>query len=89
MTSEQAAYYNIEAGKIFGTLPLALATGSGANARHSIGTGIVGGMIVLSSLALLFVPMFFYHFERWREGRQKPQAAAGEPPAGDDEEDRS
>ncbi|ASJ24514.1 efflux RND transporter permease subunit [Laribacter hongkongensis] len=74
---------------IFGTLPLALATGSGANARHSIGTGIVGGMIVLSSLALLFVPMFFYHFERWREGRQKPQAVAGEPPAGDDEEDRS
>ena len=71
------------------TLALALATGSGANARHSIGTGIVGGMIVLSSLALLFVPMFFYHFERWREGRQKPQAAAGEPPAGDDEEDRS
>lgn len=49
---------------IFGVLPLVLATGAGANARHSIGTGIFGGMIGASSLALLYVPLFFYLFDR-------------------------
>ena len=45
---------------IFGVLPLFLAMGAGANARHSIGTGIIGGMIGASSLALMYVPLFFY-----------------------------
>ncbi|MBM5575000.1 hypothetical protein GKO28_12825 [Deefgea sp. CFH1-16] len=56
---------------MLGTLPLALASGSGANARHSIGTGIIGGMVLLSSLALIFVPLFYYHFESWRERNKK------------------
>jgi len=51
---------------ILGVLPLFLAKGAGANARHSIGTGIMGGMIGASTLALLFVPLFFYLFERWK-----------------------
>ena len=54
---------------IGGTLPLALATGAGAASRHSIGTGIVGGMIGVSSLALLFVPIFYIWFEGWAEKR--------------------
>jgi multidrug efflux pump len=65
---------------IFGTLPLVIASGAGANARHSIGTGIAGGMIGASTLALLFVPLFFYYFERWkerREGAAAKDAAAG------------
>lgn len=45
---------------ILGVLPLYLASGAGANARHSIGTGIIGGMIGASTLALLYVPLFFY-----------------------------
>ncbi len=52
---------------IFGVLPLFLAVGAGANARHSIGTGIIGGMIGASSLALLYVPLFFYLFDRLAE----------------------
>ena len=52
---------------IFGVLPLFLAMGAGANARHSIGTGIIGGMIGASTLALLFVPLFFYIFDRISE----------------------
>lgn len=52
---------------IFGVLPLFLAMGAGANARHSIGTGIIGGMIGASSLALMFVPLFFYLLERFSE----------------------
>jgi multidrug efflux pump len=50
---------------IFGVLPLALAMGAGANARHSIGTGIIGGMIGETTLAMLYVPLFFYLFDRW------------------------
>ena len=60
---------------IFGTVPMAIATGAGANARHSIGTGIIGGMIGASTLALLFVPIFFYLFQKgWkkREGEIVP-----------------
>lgn len=50
---------------IFGVFPLFIATGAGANARHSIGTGIMGGMIGASTLALLYVPLFFILFEKW------------------------
>ncbi|MCL6264555.1 multidrug efflux RND transporter permease subunit [Craterilacuibacter sp. RT1T] len=66
---------------IFGTLPLALATGSGANSRHSIGTGIVGGMILLTSLALIFVPLFYYLFERWREKGSTSDSSSTAAPA--------
>lgn len=52
---------------IGGTFPLAIATGAGAESRHSIGTGIVGGMIGVSTLALLFVPIFYVWFEGWAE----------------------
>jgi len=45
---------------ILGTMPLVLASGAGANARHSIGTGIIGGMVGATSLALFFVPLFYY-----------------------------
>ncbi|MBX3383637.1 MAG: multidrug efflux RND transporter permease subunit [Phycisphaeraceae bacterium] len=45
---------------ILGTIPLVIATGAGAKARLSIGTGILGGMIGATTLALIFVPMFYY-----------------------------
>ncbi|MCX5817465.1 MAG: multidrug efflux RND transporter permease subunit [Proteobacteria bacterium] len=68
---------------ILGVLPLALATGAGANARHSIGTGIMGGMIGEATLAMLYVPLFFYLFDRLAEGSEKKKKAIseGEPPA--------
>jgi multidrug efflux pump len=51
--------------------------GAGANARHSIGTGIIGGMIGETTLAMLYVPLFFYIFDRWGEGRKaKAEAKA-------------
>jgi multidrug efflux pump len=68
---------------IFGVLPLAVATGAGANARHSIGTGIMGGMIGETTLAMLYVPLFFYLFEKLAEkrgaktGKTRSPAAAG------------
>ena len=48
---------------IGGTFPLAIATGAGAASLHSLGTGIVGGMIGVSTLALLLVPIFYVWFE--------------------------
>jgi hydrophobe/amphiphile efflux-1 (HAE1) family protein len=44
---------------ILGVLPLAISTGAGAGARHSVGTGVMGGMIAATFLAVFFVPMFF------------------------------
>jgi multidrug efflux pump len=54
-----------------GVLPLAIAIGAGANARHSIGTGIIGGMIGETTLAMLYVPLFFYIFDRLNERKTK------------------
>ncbi len=44
---------------ILGVLPLAISTGAGAGARHSTGTGVMGGMIAATFLAVFFVPLFF------------------------------
>ncbi len=44
---------------IFGVLPLAISVGAGAGARHSVGTGVMGGMIAATFLAIFFVPLFF------------------------------
>jgi multidrug efflux pump len=54
-----------------GCLPLAIAVGAGANARHSIGTGIIGGMIGETTLAMLYVPLFFHIFDRLAERGKK------------------
>ena len=60
-----------------GCLPLAIAVGAGANARHSIGTGIIGGMIGETTLAMLYVPLFFYLFDRWGERRAAKPGKSG------------
>ena len=52
---------------VLGVLPLAVAMGVGANSRHSIGTGIIGGMLGETTLAMLYVPLFFYIFESLSE----------------------
>ena len=44
---------------VMGVVPLVLATGAGASARQSMGTGVFGGMIVATFVAPLFVPLFF------------------------------
>src|SRR6476619_6182518 len=68
----------------FGCLPLAIAVGAGANARHSIGTGIIGGMIGETTLASLYVLLLFYIFDRLAEcsiGRGEEAAPPAAPPA--------
>src|SRR3954453_2929253 len=44
---------------IFGVLPLALATGPGANSRMAIGTAVIGGMLTATLLAIFYIPFFF------------------------------
>ncbi|MBV8031262.1 MAG: multidrug efflux RND transporter permease subunit [Betaproteobacteria bacterium] len=44
---------------IFGVVPLAFSVGAGAAARRSVGTGVMGGMLAATFLAIFFVPMFF------------------------------
>ncbi|PHV12061.1 efflux RND transporter permease subunit [Chitinimonas sp. BJB300] len=44
---------------ILGVLPLAISHGAGAGARTSVGTGVVGGMLAATFLAIFFVPLFF------------------------------
>lgn len=67
---------------ILGSMPLVLASGAGANARHSIGTGIIGGMIAATSLALFFVPLFYYLItegkERLAKRKNRPSIQAVE-----------
>jgi multidrug efflux pump len=80
---------------VLGVLPLAVATGVGANSRHSIGTGIIGGMLGETTLAMLYVPLFFYLFERLTErlgerGKEHavPGGDGGHTPAGQPEAER-
>ncbi len=44
---------------MLGVLPLALATGAGSASQRAIGTGVIGGMITGTALAVFFVPVFF------------------------------
>lgn len=56
-----------------GIFPLVIATGAGSASRHSLGTGLIGGMIAASTLALLFVPLFFYlleNFNAWLDKKR-------------------
>jgi multidrug efflux pump len=44
---------------MFGVLPLAIATGPGANSRIAIGTAVIGGMLTATAFAVFYIPMFF------------------------------
>ena len=48
---------------ILGCVPLALASGASANSRHSIGTGVIGGSLAATTIAIFFIPMFFWVLE--------------------------
>jgi len=44
---------------ILGCVPLAISTGAGAASRHSIGTGVIGGMLAATFIAMFFIPLFY------------------------------
>ncbi|BDR96517.1 multidrug resistance protein MexB [Proteus mirabilis] len=43
----------------FGVLPMALAAGAGQGSQHSVATGVIGGMLASTFLAIFFVPLFY------------------------------
>jgi len=56
---------------MFGVLPLAVSTGAGANSRHAIGTGVIGGMFTATVLAVFLVPVFFVVVRRMFPGHAR------------------
>ncbi|ATQ41679.1 efflux RND transporter permease subunit [Caulobacter mirabilis] len=62
---------------IAGVIPLAISTGAGANSRIAIGTGVIGGMLTATVLAIFYVPFFFVLIRGLFRSRRKP-AVAGE-----------
>ncbi|WP_448169045.1 efflux RND transporter permease subunit [Burkholderia ambifaria] len=44
---------------ILGVMPLAISNGAGSASQHAIGTGVIGGMITATFLAIFMIPMFF------------------------------
>jgi multidrug efflux pump len=54
---------------ILGVMPLVLSSGAGAKSRQAIGTGVVGGMIGATVLAVFLVPVFFVVVRRIFPGR--------------------
>jgi multidrug efflux pump len=64
---------------ILGVFPLAISTGAGSASRHSIGTGVIGGMIAATFLAIFFIPMFFRLVTRVK--RPKAEAEPATAPA--------
>lgn len=62
---------------MFGVLPLALSTGAGANSRHAIGTGVIGGMLTATVLAVFLVPAFFVVVRRIFPGHARHRLEDG------------
>jgi HAE1 family hydrophobic/amphiphilic exporter-1/multidrug efflux pump len=65
---------------VLGVMPLAIATGAGAGARRSMGTGVVGGMLAATFIATVFVPLFFVLLARRQKmGEKAPPEPEAEP----------
>ena len=65
---------------ILGTVPLAVATGSGAIARRILGTIVIGGMLAATCIAVCLIPVTFYVVERmarFRRSNEEVSAATG------------
>jgi len=61
---------------VFGVLPLAISNGAGSGAQHAIGTGVIGGMLSATLLAIFFVPLFFVVVEKIFKPKHKGHDAA-------------
>jgi multidrug efflux pump len=66
---------------IFGVLPLAVATGAGSGSENAIGTGVVGGMLTATFLAIFLVPVFFVLVLRLFRVKPRPEPGPAETPA--------
>ncbi len=67
-----------------GVFPLAISSGAGAASRHALGTGVLGGMITATALAVLLVPVLFVTVRRLFPERRRKSVAVVERETGDD-----
>jgi hydrophobe/amphiphile efflux-1 (HAE1) family protein len=67
---------------IFGVAPLLIASGAGAQSRHSIGTGVFFGMLAATTIGVFFIPLFFYLIGRLGERGLLRHRAVAPVPAG-------
>jgi multidrug efflux pump len=58
---------------IFGVLPMVISNGAGSSSQHAVGTGVMGGMISATVLAIFFVPLFFVLVRRRFPLKDKPR----------------
>lgn len=63
---------------ILGVLPLAISSGAGSGAQNAVGTGVMGGMVTATALAIFFVPVFFVVVRR-RFSKNKSELEQGHP----------
>jgi multidrug efflux pump len=61
---------------VVGVLPLAISTGAGAGSQNDIGTGVIGGVIAATALAIFFVPLFYVGVRHTFRTRDKPKGDA-------------
>jgi multidrug efflux pump len=59
---------------IVGVLPLAINTGAGSGAQNAIGTGVIGGMLTATFLAIFYIPLFFVVVRRIFKGKKQDPA---------------
>ena len=59
----------------FGVLPLALSSGAGANSQHSVGFGVLGGVLTSTFLGVFFIPVFYVIVRSLFKSKAKPKAA--------------
>jgi HAE1 family hydrophobic/amphiphilic exporter-1 len=62
---------------ILGCLPLAISSGAGGLARNVMGTGVIGGMLAATGIAIFIIPMLFCVIERLGEAKRRGNAREG------------
>ena len=71
---------------ILGVLPLAISNGAGSGSQHAIGTGVIGGMLTATFLAIFLVPMFYVVVAGTFSKSEKARRAAAKNGGGDDQD---
>ncbi len=66
---------------ILGVIPLAIASGAGAESRISLGTAVLGGMLIATASGVFMIPVFYVVVQGWveRSGKKKDATAVGAP----------
>lgn len=62
---------------VLGCVPLAISSGAGSASRHAIGTGVIGGMLAATFIAVFFIPLFFLLIMKFSGADKKKSGQSG------------